>query len=118
MARLRRLRAGPEARREAASRAGREAASRAGCGAASRTPRAGLRGGGRADLVDVAPGAAVAALVAVALDLAREVVGGLVDRVGHARRRASRAQGHALEAQRALHYLTFLDRRVALLAQL
>src|SRR3954451_21503776 len=80
-----------------------------------------LRRGRRPHLVragGLARRAAVAALVAVALHLACEVLGGLVDCVRHRRGRAARAQGHALEAQGAFDDLAFLDRRVALLAEL
>src|SRR5215210_6428412 len=58
------------------------------------------------------------ALVAVALDLAPDVLGQLVDAVGHVRRRLASPQGHALQMERRLGDHRLRDRRVALLDQL
>src|SRR5215218_7499401 len=62
--------------------------------------------------------AAPAALVAVALDLAGELVGDQVDRVLDLARGLLRAQGHALEMQRRLGHLALGIRGVALLREL
>src|ERR687895_397885 len=60
---------------------------------------------------------ALAALVAVLLDLPREVLGYQVDRVAHVGGAFARSQAHALQMQRGLGDLRLLDGRVALLPQ-
>src|SRR6185312_276792 len=65
-----------------------------------------------------ARGTALAALLAVALDLARELLLALHDRVLHVRRGRAGAQRDALEVERRLRDVAIGDRRVALLAQL
>src|SRR5436190_6392219 len=77
-----------------------------------------LRRGGLARLPGGPRHTAGAALVAVALHLAGEVIGRLVHSGGHRGRGAPRAQRDSLQAQRALGDLAVLDRGVALLAQL
>ena len=62
--------------------------------------------------------APLAALVAVALDLARELVGAQVDRVPAVARGVARAQDRALEVQRHLGDVPLGDRRIALLPDL
>ena len=62
--------------------------------------------------------AALAALVAVPLDLAAELVGDQVDRVVEVPRRVLRAQGDALQVQRRLGHHVLGVGRVALLADL
>ena len=61
---------------------------------------------------------ALAALLAVALDLAAHVLGDHVDRVEHLGRGLAGAQRHALEVERRLGDLAVGDRGVALLAEL
>ena len=62
--------------------------------------------------------APVAKFVAVALDLARQLVDHQVQRVEHLRRGVVRAQRHALQVQRALRHLAVGHARVALLEDL
>src|SRR5579862_1863289 len=59
-----------------------------------------------------------AALVAVALDLDRELLGAEVDRVDHVPRAVAGAECHPLEVKGRLRDLRFGDRWVALLEQL
>src|SRR5512133_2557858 len=61
---------------------------------------------------------ALAALLAVPLDLAAQVLGHLVDRVEDLGGGFPRAQGHALEVERGVDDLAVGDPRIALLAQL
>ena len=62
--------------------------------------------------------AAVAALVAVALDLPGELLDDEVQRVVHVRRGVARAQRHPLQVERRLGDLAVGDRGVALLVDL
>src|SRR4051794_35286640 len=57
-------------------------------------------------------------LVAMPLDLAGEIVGGLVDRADHVVRRVLRAEGDSLEVEGDLGDLRARDRGVLLLGQL
>src|SRR5262245_39060004 len=61
---------------------------------------------------------ALAAHLAVLLDLAAHVLGQPVDRVGHLRRGLMGAERLPLQAQRRLGHLAIGDRRVALLPEL
>src|SRR5215212_1363651 len=63
-------------------------------------------------------GTPLAALLAVALDLARELVLAAHDRVVHVGRGGARAERDPLAVERGLGDLAVGDRRVALLAQL
>src|SRR3954453_10417394 len=62
--------------------------------------------------------APLAALVAVAFDLARQLVGAEVDRVRLVTRRVARPQGRPLHVQRHLRHLALGDGRIALLPDL
>ena len=54
----------------------------------------------------------------MALDLARQVLTGQVDRVAHVVRALAGPEGHALEVERDLRDLRIADRRIALLLEL
>src|SRR3954447_802756 len=76
-------------------------------------------GGAAAQPVDRAPRlGALAAHLPVLLDLPADVLGELVDRVGHLRRGLVGAEGDALEAQCRLRHLAVRYRRIRLLPDL
>src|SRR3954452_19240753 len=81
--------------------------------------RVGSGGRGHAGVHRGAAGLApLAALVAVAFDLARQLVGAEVDRVRLVTRRVARPQGRALHIQGHLRHLPLGDGRIALLPDL